>query len=74
MPQVIRSIEIHATPTTVWSWLATQEALRHWISPNIDIDLRVGGEYRFLGPDDKTMDQRHRAGTVAREKPDPVLA
>lgn len=54
MPQVMRSIEIHASPSAVWLWLATQEALRHWISSNIEIDLRVGGAYRFLGPDDKT--------------------
>src|SRR6202040_840220 len=56
MPQVMRSIEIHASPSAVWLWLATQEALRRWISSNIEID------------------QRHCAGTGAREKPDPVLA
>jgi uncharacterized protein YndB with AHSA1/START domain len=54
MQQVTRSIEIKATPRAVWRWLATQEALRRWISPNIEIDLRVGGAYRFLGPDEKT--------------------
>ncbi len=52
--QVTRSIEIQSPPTAVWRWLATQEGLRHWISPNLEIDLRVGGSYRFLGPDDKT--------------------
>ena len=54
MPQVIRSIEIQAAPGQVWRWFATQEALRCWISPNIQIDLRIGGKYRFLGPDDQT--------------------
>ena len=29
-------------------------ATRQWISPNIEIDLRVGGPYRFLGPDEQT--------------------
>ncbi len=53
-PQVARSIEILAPPAAVWRWLATQEGLRHWISSNLEIDLRVGGSYRFLGPDDKT--------------------
>jgi len=53
-PQVIRTIEIRATPSKVWRYLATQEALRQWISPNLEIDLKVGGKYRFLGPDDKT--------------------
>src|SRR6185312_9624014 len=52
--QVTRSIEIHATPAKVWRFLASQEGLRRWISPNLEIDLRVGGRYRFLGPDDKT--------------------
>jgi uncharacterized protein YndB with AHSA1/START domain len=53
-PKVVRSIEIKAPPSAVWRWLASQEALRQWISPNIDIDLRVGGAYRFLGPDNAT--------------------
>lgn len=54
MPKVVRSIEIKAPPSVVWRWLATQEALRQWISPNLRIDLRVGGAYRFLGPDGET--------------------
>lgn len=54
MPQVTRSIEIRATPSKVWRYLATQEALRRWISPNLEIDLQVGGRYRFLGPDQVT--------------------
>ena len=54
MPQVNRSIEIKAAPAAVWRWLASQEALRAWISPNIEIDLRPGGAYRFLGPDEQT--------------------
>jgi uncharacterized protein YndB with AHSA1/START domain len=54
MPQVIRSIDIQASPGAVWRWLASQDAMRQWISPNIEIDLRIGGAYRFLGPDDKT--------------------
>ena len=54
MPAVVRSIEIQAPPSTVWHWLATPEALRRWISPNLEIDLRVGGAYRLLGPDGDT--------------------
>jgi uncharacterized protein YndB with AHSA1/START domain len=59
MPQVARSIEIHAPPSVVWRWLATQEALRQWISPNLEIDLGVGGAYRFLGPDNQTWISGH---------------
>jgi len=54
MPQVTRSIEIQAPPSVVWRWLATQEALRQWISPNLEIDLKPGGAYRFLGLDGET--------------------
>lgn len=54
MPHIRRSIEIQAPPAVVWRWLATQEALRRWFSPNLEIDLQVGGAYRFFGPDDKT--------------------
>ena len=54
MQQVIRSIDIQVPPSNVWRWFATQEGLRRWVSPNIEIDLRVGGAYRFLGPDDQT--------------------
>jgi uncharacterized protein YndB with AHSA1/START domain len=69
MPQVIRSVEIKAPPSTVWGWLATQEALRHWISSNIEIDLRVGGAYRFLAPDNETW----ISGTVLELKPENSL-
>jgi uncharacterized protein YndB with AHSA1/START domain len=59
MPQVIRTIEIRATPSKVWRFIASQEALRLWISPNLEIDLKVGGKYRFLGPDNKTWVSGH---------------
>ena len=54
MPAVVRSIEIQAPPSAVWQWLATPDALRRWISPDLDIDLRVGGEYRMFGGDERT--------------------
>jgi uncharacterized protein YndB with AHSA1/START domain len=69
MRQVIRSIEIDAPPSAVWRWLATQEALRRWISSNIEIDMRVGGSYRFLGPDDKTW----VSGNVVELEPEKSL-
>jgi uncharacterized protein YndB with AHSA1/START domain len=69
MPQVTRSIEIRALPSIVWRWFATQEGLRRWISPNIEIDLRVGGAYRFLGPDDQTW----ISGTVLELVPEGSL-
>ena len=47
MPQVIR-IEIRARPSKVWRYVASQEAPRRWISANLEIDLKLGGKYRFL--------------------------
>lgn len=58
-PNVSRSLEIHATPSKVWRYFASQEGLRRWISPNLEIDLKVGGKYRFLGPDNKTWVTGH---------------
>lgn len=54
MPEVVRSIDIQAPPSSVWRWLASEEALRHWLSPRLTIDLRVGGAYRLPGPDEET--------------------
>jgi len=54
MPEVIRSIDIQAPPSAVWQWLATEEGLCRWLSPDLDIDLREGGTYRMPGADEKT--------------------
>jgi uncharacterized protein YndB with AHSA1/START domain len=69
MQQVIRAIEIPASPKHVWRWLATQDGLRQWISPNLQIDLRVGGDYHFLGPDNRTR----ISGTVLEFVPESSL-
>jgi uncharacterized protein YndB with AHSA1/START domain len=54
VPSVTRGIDIEAPPSEVWRCMASQDALRKWLSPDIDVDLRVGGEYRFLAPDRET--------------------
>jgi uncharacterized protein YndB with AHSA1/START domain len=54
VPEVVRSIEIAAPPSAVWRWMATPEGLRRWLSPSLEIDLQVGGSYRFLGPNERT--------------------
>lgn len=66
MPAVVRSIEIQAPPSAVWRWLATPEALRRWISPDLEIDLRVGGAYRLRGSGDDTW----ISGTVLEMVPE----
>lgn len=69
MPAVVRSIEIQAPPNRVWRWLASEAALRRWISPTLEIDLRVGGEYRLVGPDGSTR----ISGTVLELVPEERL-
>ena len=69
MPEVVRSIEIQAPPSSVWRWLATEEALRRWLSSSLEIDLRVGGGYRLLRPDDATR----ISGTVLELVPETAL-
>jgi len=54
MPDVSRSLEIHARPSRVWRWLETQEGLRRWIGPDLEIDLKVGGTFRMTGTDGDT--------------------
>lgn len=69
MPAVVRSIEIQAPPSAVWRWFATPDALRRWLSPDLEIDLRVGGAYRLLGPDRETG----ISGTVLELVPEGTL-
>ncbi|MBU2666225.1 SRPBCC domain-containing protein [Actinoplanes bogorensis] len=44
-----RTIDIPAPPSVVWRWLSTQEGLRRWMSPDIEIDAQVGGAWRMPG-------------------------
>jgi uncharacterized protein YndB with AHSA1/START domain len=67
---VIRSIEIQAAPSAVWRWLATPEALRRWINPHLEMDLRVGGEYRMREADATTW----ISGTVLELVPEKRIA
>jgi uncharacterized protein YndB with AHSA1/START domain len=69
MPEVVRSIDIQAPPSHVWRCLASQDALRRWLSPSLEIDLRVGGEYHLLGADGETR----ISGTVLELVPEGSL-
>lgn len=54
MPEVVRSLDIGAPPSTVWRWFESEERLRRWFRPDLDIDLTVGGSFRTLGADGET--------------------
>ena len=69
MPEVVRTIDIKSPPSAVWRRLASQEELRRWLSPTLEIDLEVGGAYRMLGADDETW----VSGTVLELVPEGSL-
>lgn len=69
MPEVVRSVEIQAPPSAVWQWLASEDALREWLGPSLEIDLQVGGTYHLLGPDGETS----ISGTVLELLPEGAL-
>ena len=51
---VTRSIDIQAPPSAVWPYLASEEGLRSWLGPSLEIDLQAGGTYCLLGADEET--------------------
>jgi len=51
MPAVSRTIQIAASPRTVWELLSSQEGLQAWLEPGMKIDMKVGGQYRFHVPE-----------------------
>ncbi len=53
MPEVIRTVEIAAPPSIVWRWFESQDGLREWWgTPDLEIDLTVGGAFSLTCPDD----------------------
>jgi uncharacterized protein YndB with AHSA1/START domain len=54
MPEVVRTIDISAPPSSVWDLLSSADGLRRWLSTDLEIDLQVGGSYRMPGGDGST--------------------
>lgn len=60
MPEVIRTLEIAAAPATVWRWFESESALREWWgTPDLEIDLEVGGSFSLTGQDGATRITGH---------------
>jgi uncharacterized protein YndB with AHSA1/START domain len=53
----------------VWRWFVSPEALRQWLSSDLEIDLQVGGRYQLLGADEETW----ISGTVLELVPESGL-
>jgi uncharacterized protein YndB with AHSA1/START domain len=66
---VVRSIEIQAPPSAVWPYMSSQDGLRGWLDPSLEIDVRVGGGYGLLGADGETR----ISGTVLDIVPEGAL-
>lgn len=54
MPEAKRTMNIKARPSAVWKWFESQNALRRWLRPDLEIDLQVGGAYSMTGSDEET--------------------
>lgn len=55
MPEVVRTLVIPAEPRAVWRWFAHRDALRRWWgTPDLEIDLAVGGAFSMTGQDGRT--------------------
>lgn len=60
MPEVIRTVQIAATPDRVWKWFASQDVLRQWwAAHDLVIDLTVGGVFSLTGVDGTTRVSGH---------------
>jgi uncharacterized protein YndB with AHSA1/START domain len=60
LPAVQRSIDLDAPPEDVWKAIAEESLLREWLAPEVEIDLREGGEIAC-----RYEDGEERRGTVA---------
>ncbi|PTX55021.1 uncharacterized protein YndB with AHSA1/START domain [Melghirimyces profundicolus] len=55
MKNIERFIDIKASVSEVWQLISTQEGMRQWIDPGIQIDMRVGGKYRLKDPEENQV-------------------
>jgi uncharacterized protein YndB with AHSA1/START domain len=56
---VRRSIDLDAPPEDVWKAISEESTLRDWLAPEVEIDLREGGELSC-----RYEDGEERRGTV----------
>lgn len=50
MKIIERFIDIEASLSEVWQLISTQDGMRQWMGPSIQIDMRIGGQYRLNNP------------------------
>lgn len=51
MPDIMHLVKVPAAPERTYQALVTAEGIRHWWTPDADLDATVGGmgEFRFYG-------------------------
>ena len=49
--EVEREITVPVPPDEAWSLVTDAEELQRWLAPEVEIDLRDGGEVRIVGDD-----------------------
>ncbi|HET7656712.1 MAG TPA: SRPBCC domain-containing protein [Bacillales bacterium] len=52
MKCIERFIDIKAGIADVWQLISTQEGMRQWMDPGIQIDMQVGGKYQLKDPEE----------------------
>ena len=57
--EVEREITVPVPPDEAWTLVTDAEELQRWLAPEVEIDLRDGGEVRIVGDDGS-----ERRGTV----------
>src|SRR4029078_5960125 len=57
--EVEREITVPVPPEEAWTLVTDAEELQRWLAPEVEIDLRDGGEVRVVGEDGD-----ERRGTV----------
>jgi len=56
--QIRRTCELDATPAAVWQAITDSSWLRSWLAEEVELELRPGGEARFV------VDGQERTGWV----------
>jgi len=55
---------IHAPRGEVWKTLSTEEGLKSFFSPNINVEMKVGGAFEILFSDEEPQGQRGSEGMI----------
>ena len=58
--EVEREITVPVPPDEAWTLVTDAEELQRWLAPEVEIDLRDGGEVRIVGDDGSELKRHSR--------------